>query len=434
MLAGIIIFSILAVFAGAVSIYSAATGDGVSKVSIISAIVHGVFLIADTVCLCLNTARTSFAAGVLFTVIACIFLLVQVVIGEDRREASLTALSLAAANAVCAFAGYMNVYAFMALGASFAVISVLLIITFFILIFGYSYKFSEGGSILVTNIIFAVIGVSIAVMGVVISVEMTSAARVQSQCAVYEYDNENSVIGEEREELNYSEYYALQLDFKWSSLISYSTSSEQVEIKVTFPAPILRYISEGAAFEKSDTDGTVWTCKIELNSKSNKHLKSGYFIFRYSYADISIPVPPVNVHVNAVRDEGEPADNVLIEYDQNYSFVFKKKNYDFGADNVVKDLSYADDGYYKVIPPVGCSYLKIRILDREKTGEYYSETTTYFADYYLLDIPFILQNYISESVYESLYEKGETLVVEITAVGNDDYEDTSYEFLFTVKE
>ena len=422
---------VLAFISGALSIMFAEDEESVLGLRIAGPIFHCSFLVSSTVSLCLYTSRSSFAVGALYTATACILIILQIIF--KKRNVCIAASCMAAANAACAAAGYINVHAFLELAISFSVIAILATLIIIMLLFGFDKSFSGVLAAVIPNTAFAAAYMAVCIAGFTVNAKSHGLVKVHTDCSVsvYEYDRENSVIGEATKELNFAEYYALQLIFDWPNVWAYGASSERVEIEVTFPAAISVYISDGTAFEKSNTDDTVWTYKFELNSKL-KTLQSGYFIFNYGYGDIKAQSLQFSVSVRAVTDE-ESADTVLVGYEKSYKYFFNRKNFDFGADNVVKDLSYGDDGYYRITPPVGCSILDIKIRNSAKTWVYYSERIFLSEEYYLLDIPHILQTRVSERDYDTICKMGKPLVVEITAVSIYDYEDTSYEFLYTVE-
>ena len=430
MLVAAIICSVVSVILAITSLVYA--DDEVGK-CVGAAIAHVIVLVAATVCYCLYSSKASFAAGILFTITTGILIIVQLSCDDFSEEVRIAAFWLGAANAACAAAGYINVYAFFELGISFSVLGGLAFINLIVaLLYGYDWTGTDA-LCNIQNIVFAVLCSCGIVAGFTVNAVLNQDVTVEAECAVYEYDYMHSKVGAEaQDEIYFGEYYALQMSFEWSGLKSYTTKSEDIAITITFPAAVTSYIAEGVSFSKSDINNKVWTFKYELNSNSDKRMTSGYFIFNYKYANMSIPVSPFKVQINAVKDD-EDDKTVFDGYEQSYKYVFKRKSYDFGEANCVKDLSIAPSGYYRLIPPAECRDFRINIYDSRKSGVYYSEQVTVSGEYYLLNIPYVLQTNVSESIYEKIYNSKERLVVEVIAVGNANYEDTSYEFYYTAE-
>ena len=434
MLIGAIVCSVGLVVCGIICWGCASDCDDAG--AIISGILHVGCAVAATVLFCLDSALTSLACGGLLTATTGCLIIFQCM-SEDDDEARLSVLLMSVADFACAMAGYICIFDFFALGISCAVLCGLAIINFGVTFVGYEWK--EGLKFHIPNMLFTVVCAAGVAAGFIVNAELAKEISVEAECAVYKYDQVNAKVEENEEtELYFNEYYALQVTLDWSGLWSLGADSQEVEIKITFPAATASYISEGTEFTKSGAYGIEWTCKLELNSKTHKQFKSGYFIFNYSYSTISIPVKPFRIKVSTIESESTDSDGYTatiykLAYETEFKYAFKRRSYQFGSKNVLKDLSFADDGYYRISPPNGCNSFTVKIFNSDKTGIYYSETVAVSGEYYLLQIPNILKNNLNESVYNRIKERKESLVIEVTAVGNDNYADTSLEFTYAVE-
>ncbi len=433
MLIGAILCSIALIILGLVSLGCSDSDENVA--TIICGIFHACCAVAATVMYCLYSSTASLACGGLFTAITGALIFVQCVCEDCDDAVRLTALLMSVVDFICAVIGYAIIFDFLALGISCVVLFVLATINLGVTF--YSYEWNEGLKFHIPNIIFAVATAAGVVTGFAVDACIDKEVSVEAECAIYKYDYVNSVVSETQEkELYFNDYYALQISLEWSGLRTLGTESQEVRIDLKFPAKVLSYISEGAEFTKYDSYGKEWSYNIDLNAKTDEQFKSGYFIFKYSYASLTIPIEPFGVQITTIKTSStaESEDDLLFnDYENEFRYAFNKRRYKFGNEECMKDLSVADDGYYRIFIPQGCKSLKVKFYDSEKTGVYYSETVSASGEYYRLNIPDILERNVNANKYNELKQKKATLVVEITAVGNDEYEDTGFEFSYTVE-
>ena len=401
---------------------------------VICAVLHCGLLVTATVLFCLLSPEASYGGGIFFTITTCLLIGVQVFFEDYFPEKRALALAMSVADFACAAVCYLSVYDFLPFAISFAVIFLLAGINIYATFVDNDW--SDAWPFHVLNILLAAAAAPAFITGFCFFSQVKDGVTVQAECGIYAYDYVNSTVDKNAQsDLYFNENYAMRLSFKWDNLMAYTTHSEKVRIQVTFPAAV-DYVSDGVGF-KSSADKKVWTYDFELNSKSKSRLKSGHFIFNYKYDNMSIPVKPFNVHVGLVppknsTDKDKEPTGFLKKFDYNYKYTFKRRNYPFTKANCLKDLSQAEDGYYRITPPDGCRYLKINIYDRQKTGIYYSGTVSVGSGYYLLAIPQLLKQNVSESVFDKIMNDKQSLVVEVIAVGNSDYDDTAVEIVYTV--
>lgn len=412
--------------------------DGNTTVSIYLEILHVGCAVAMTVLFCLYSPVASLACGAVLTAVSGIWIISTYFCDDsgDGKQAKLFGYIMIGTDFVCAVASYLSVYHFLALGISCSVIFVLAGINIGVTL-GQNYGWDRSDELPfnIVNIVFTVLAAAGLVTGYTVHYTSISELKVETEYEIFGYDYENRCPKEEadKDSLYYNEYYALKLNLNWSGLHSLATSTKQITVKVTFPAQIVNYISDGIEFT-SDSKRTVWTYECELTSKTRSQFTSGYFVFNYAYGKLSIPAKPVKVEIQEKVDlTEEDEEKELFEYSDSCAVRFYKRKYNFTEDHCKNDLSVAEDGNYIVTVPDSCTAFKITVHDAGKTGIYYVGTSMADGEYFLLDIPTILKNNVSESVYIQLKERKESLLVEITAVGNDSYDDTVIEISYTVE-
>ena len=278
-------------------------------------------VIVATVLYCLYSPEASLACGGILTAVVCACC-IAIFFSDDKENVCKVALIMVIPDFICGIASYINTFDFLAMGISCMVI---LVLSFF----GIGFTYESNKALGIVNIIFTIAAGITGIVGFIINATIIKEVTAETKCSIYKYDSLTSSIGEkENGELYYNDYYAMQIEVNWSDLRALKTSSEQVRVEVTFPAGILNYISEGPEFI-SNSDNTVWTYEIELNSKTNKKFVSGYFIFGYEFSAQDIGARAVKISVTSVKDS-EEEDGIFVEYENEYKMTFVKRNYNFG--------------------------------------------------------------------------------------------------------
>lgn len=429
MLTAAIIFTVLFCIFGAFSLISVSdsTISGNFRDGLIWAIFHIVGVIIATVLYCLYSPEASLACGGLLTAVIGAIFIALFILNDNVGYGGIckVAVIMVVADFICGMASYINTFDFLAMGISCMVI---LILSFF----GCAYTYENNESLGIVNIIFTIaVGIT-GIVGFIINATINEKVTVETECAVYSYDNLTSSVGtEEAEELYYNEYYAFKFKFNWADLRALRTKTQNVKIKITFPAGIMNYISDGPEFT-SDSLRKVWTYELELNSKTKKQFESGYFILNYNFNGLNVGAQEIKAHIEPVKnDDDEEESGVFTEYEESFKFTFAKRNYNFGLSDCIKDLSFDEDGHYRITVPDGCKTFVISVYDSLKSGVYCEKTESLTDKYYSLDISAILKEGVTESVYNRITENKESVVVEIIAVGNSDFDDTGIEFVYT---